>query len=152
MAGENTHGESRRETTRFQLMKSWWGTVEEKEENGRSERRRINRTWWWVAWRKMPLWKYLYNKQNLSCVWRMQALEASRPASKSIPPLWSSAGYKALEALLPSSTERDIATTTLIGLLWDSSELVGMKGLEECMAGKSILMHTQPHPVPFNTV
>ena len=24
-----------------------------------------------------------------------------------------------------------------------------MKGLEECMAGKSILMHTQPHPLPL---
>lgn len=43
--------------------------------------------WWWVGWHKVPLWKHLYNKQNLSCVWRMQALEASRPASKSIPPL-----------------------------------------------------------------
>ena len=151
------HGELRRETTvRFQLMKSWVGTVEEKEASGRSGRVRvsINRTWWWVGWHKIPLWKYLYNKQNLSCVWRMQALEASRPASKLSHHLWSLAGYKPLEASLPSSAEKDITSTTitLIGLLWDASELVGMKGLEKCMAGKSILMHTQPHPLPFNTV
>ena len=65
------------------------------------------------------LWKYLYNKQNLSCVWRMQALEASRPASKSSHHLWSLAGYKPLEASLPSSAEKDITSTTitLIGLL-----------------------------------